>query len=89
MKFKRLSRCISKSLTDFSMETISVPTQSPVGISSDLFLVKMIDLNFLELTIISLPENQFITTSDSSFSLFIRFLTVLSKQDKVLSSAKL
>ena len=65
------------------METISVPLENPVGISSDLFLVKIIDLNLSGLTIISLLENQFIATSDSSFSKFIRSLTVLAKQDKV------
>ena len=48
------------------METISVPIENPVGISSDLFLVKIIDLNLSGLTIISLLENQFIATSDPS-----------------------
>ena len=89
MKFKRLSSCIPKSFTDFSLGTISVPIENPVGISSDLFLVKIIDLNLSELTIILLLENQFIATSDSSLSTFIRSLTVLAKQDKVLSTAKL
>ena len=89
MKFKRLSRCFSKSFSDFSMETTSVPIENPAGISSDLVLVKIIDLNLSGLTIILLLENQFIATSDSSLSTFIRSLTVLAKQDKVLSSAKL
>ena len=71
------------------METISVPIENPVGISSDLVLVKIIDLNFSGLTIILLLENQCIATSDSSLSTFIRSLTVLAKQDKVLSSEKL
>ena len=67
------------------METISVPIENPVGILSDLFLVKIIDLNLSRLTIILLLENQFIATSDSSF---IKSLTVLAKQEKVLSSTK-
>ena len=71
------------------METISVLIENPVAISSDLFLDKIIDLNLLGLIIILLLENQFIVTSDSSFSMFIRSLTVLAKQDKVVSSAKL
>ena len=70
------------------METISVPIENPVAISSDLFLDKIIDLNLLGLIIILLLENQFIATSDSSFSMFIKSLTVLAKQEKVLSSAK-
>ena len=68
--------CIAKSFTDISMETISVSVEIPVGISSDLFLVKLIDLNLSGLAIILLPEKQFIATSDSSFSAFIRPLTI-------------
>ena len=71
------------------MEAISVLIENPVAISSDLFLDKIIDLNLLGLIIILLLENQFIATSDSSFSMFTRSLTVLAKQDKVLLSAKL
>ena len=82
-------RCIPKSFTDFSMEILSVPIENPVGILSDLFLVKIIQLNLWGLTIILLLENQFIATWVSSFSAFIRSLTVLVKEDKVLSSAKL
>ena len=67
------------------METISVPIENPVGILSDLFLVKIIDLNLSRLTIILLLENQFIATLGSSF---IKSLTVLAKQEKVLSSTK-
>ena len=72
------------------METMFVQIEIPVGISSDLSVVKIIDLNLSGLTIVLLLENQFIATSDSSATMFIRrFLTVLAKQDKVLSSAKL
>ena len=71
------------------METISVPIENPVGILPDLLLVKIIDLNLSGLAIILLLESQFIATSDSSLSSFIKSLTVLAKQDKVLSSAKL
>ena len=85
MIFKRLSRCIPKSFTDFFMKTISVPIENLVGILSDLFLVKIIDLNLSGLTIISLLENQFIATADSSFSTFIRSLTVLVKQGVIIS----
>ena len=35
---------------------MSVPTENPVGISPDLFLVKIIDLNLSGLTIILLLE---------------------------------
>ena len=89
------------------MKTISVLIENPVGISSDLFLIKVIDLNLSGLSIILLLENQFISTrileslaklssltsfiatSGFSFGAFIRCLSVLGKQDKVLSSAKL
>ena len=83
-----MSRCNPES-SDFSMETISVPIENPVDIFSDLFLVKIIDLNLPGEAIILLLESQFIATSDSSFSTFIRSVTVLAKQDKVSSSAKL
>ena len=62
------------------METISVPKENPVGISPDLFLVKIIDLNLSGLTIILLLEGQFITISDCSFS--IRTLTVLRNKTR-------
>ena len=81
-----MCRCIPKRFTDFSTETITVPIGNLVGISSDLFLVKIIDMHLSGLTIVLLLENQFIATSDSSSSTFIRSLTVLAKQ--VLSSAK-
>ena len=71
------------------METISLSIENSVGISSDWLLVKIIDLTLSGLTIILLLENQFIATLDSSLSTFIKSLTVLAKQDKVLSSAKL
>ena len=58
LEFKSLSRCIPKSFTDFSMETISVLIENPVGILSDLFLVKTADLTLSELTIILLLKNQ-------------------------------
>ena len=63
--------------------------KNPVVISSDLFFVEIIDLNLTGLTIISLLKKQFIATSDFYFSMFVRSLTVLAKQGKVLSSAKL
>ena len=66
------------------MDTISVAIEKPVGISFDLFLVQIIDLKLSRLTIILLLENQFIATSDSSYSTFIRSLTVLTNQGKVL-----
>ena len=66
------------------MDTISVAIGKPVGISFDLFLVQIIDLKLSRLTIILLLENQFIATSDSSYSTFIRSLTVLTNQGKVL-----
>ena len=53
------------------METISVPIENPVCISSDLFLVKIIDLNLTGLTIISLLENQFI---EPQIPLLVRLL---------------
>ena len=72
------------------METKSVPIKNLVGISPDLFLVKITNSKLPGLTIILLLENKFIATSDSSFSTFIRSLTILVKQYKVLlSSAKL
>ena len=76
MKFKRLCRCIPKSFTDFSMEAMSVPIENPTGVSSDLFLVKIIDLNLSGLAIILLLENQFIAASDSSLNAFVRSLGI-------------
>ena len=71
------------------MEKISVPVENPVGILSDMFYVIIIDFNLSGLTIILLLENQFISTSDTSLNTFIRSLTVLAKQEKMLSPAKL
>ena len=47
------------------METKSVPIKNLVGISPDLFLVKITNSKLPGLTIILLLENKFIATSDS------------------------